>query len=219
MGNDRTVSAPDSDPDLLAIRHLIEDVENSVAPEPVLQNEPVPRRMLRKSEMLPPIPPAEMEAATPRKARSRVNPLKDRMTISGKWAWGHLKSYRPQRKSILLTSAVLLLILQPRFVLGWLAFAVVLLLACYLLLGADAFWRKAVGLFAVIERYQPKAARRWKLRAYAFSKRWDRHLKKLPDPIADKLRLPDLRGLLAADDRHQAVLDARLSRLNSDVMG
>lgn len=132
--------------------------------------------------------------------------------------WQRVRSYRPVRKNILATSSVLLVLLHPFIVLSATLFVFGCILVSYFMAGADTFWRRVVTLFQKWERRNPPAARQVKLRAFKFSKKWERTLNWLPDRMADSMRLPELRGLLAADDKHEAALSDRLSRLHQDTV-
>jgi hypothetical protein len=128
-------------------------------------------------------------------------------------------AYRPERRSVLLTASVLLVLLRPGLVLAALLLCGILVAACYCSLGADAFWRRLLGLHQAWARRQPEPARRAWLRAMLLSRKWERLIARWPDRLADRLRPPDLRGLLAADARHHAALSDRLGRLQQDILG
>lgn len=124
--------------------------------------------------------------------------------------------YRPERKSILWTSLVLMLLLQPFFVFGWSLAVVCFVVALYYFMGADTFWRRVIDGYRKAHRYWPQTARQAKLRAYVFAKKWDRFLNRLPDGMSDQFRVPDLRDVLAADAAHDAAMSDRLTRMDRD---
>lgn len=127
-----------------------------------------------------------------------------------------IKSYEPNRRVILGTSFVLLVILRPWLVLGWSLAAAFALLLCYLLAGPDRFWRRVIALHAAYARRRPARARRLKLKACWYARKWDRFIQRLPQGLADTMASPDLRGLMQADERHDAVIAARLKRMDCD---
>lgn len=128
----------------------------------------------------------------------------------------YAKTYRPKRKVIMGTSGALIVLLYPVAVMGWLLVIGILCLALYLIIGQERFWRGIIALFQAYAKKRPGRARVLKVRAYLVAKRWDRAVDWLPDGLADVLRAPDLRAIVAADARHDAVLSDRLGRLHTD---
>jgi hypothetical protein len=108
---------------------------------------------------------------------------------------------------------VLLLLLHPLAFIGWCVVAAILALAFYLIIGEDRFWRGVVAAHVRFAGLNPVAARRLKVRARLVARRWDRWIAYLPAGMADVLRSPDVRALVLAEKRHDAVLSDRLSRL------
>ncbi len=127
-----------------------------------------------------------------------------------------IKAYRPDRKRILWTSLVLMLLLQPFFVFGWSLFVIVLVWAVYVFWGGDVFWRRIIAMYYWGHQRWPETARQVKLRAYVMGKKWDWILDRAPDRLADYLRGPDVRRIIAADAEHHAAMSDRLTRLNRD---
>ncbi|WP_295314855.1 hypothetical protein [Roseobacter sp.] len=132
------------------------------------------------------------------------------------WLLFRIRAYRPERRAILVTSAVLMLLLQPVFVIGWGVLFGILFVAFYLIVGEERFWKGVISQFRRYARRHPDAARRLKLRAWVLSRRWDRYTAILPDAAADMLRSPDLRAMIVADQKHAAALSERLNRLNHE---
>lgn len=124
-----------------------------------------------------------------------------------------IRTYHPERKRILHTSLVLMLLLQPFFVIGWTFFLLGLVVALYVFWGGDLFWRRLIALYQKAERRWPEPARRLKLKAYVAGKKWDGILDRIPERLADPLRGPDLRRIATADAAHDAILSERLTRL------
>jgi len=142
---------------------------------------------------------------------------KSRLAVIANWLSSKIRSYEPNRKVILWTSLGLLLVLRPGLVIGWSLFAMFLLLVSYLLSGHDRFWRHVVRLYRSFARRQPQAARRLKVRAYLFARKWDRMLEWLPQGLADTLKSPDLRELMSADARHDSAVADRLTRMGDNA--
>ena len=199
------------DADLLAVREMMAAAQSEGRPSDVEASASRPRapRGEKFAKTMPRLAPQPVSEPAQQGRSAR---------LAG-FAWQRVRAYRPQRKRVLLTSLVLLFLLQPMFVLGWTAFGVVAVLICYHAMGGDAFWQRIVTLFRALERRRPAVARRIKLRSYAFSKKWERQIDRLPLQLADSLRLPDLRHLLAAEERHDAVLSDRLRKLSGDTAG
>lgn len=128
-------------------------------------------------------------------------------------ARGRVMGYRPDRKAVLLTSLVLLLLLKPGLVFGSILAALFAVFACYFLMGAEQFWRKILAVHAWMARRWPVTARVVKLRAYVLARKWDAKVAYLPQGLADMLYSPDLRAMLAADARREDVVAERLERL------
>ena len=127
-----------------------------------------------------------------------------------------IKSYRPERRRIFWTSLILMLLLQPFLILGWSLAAGAAVLIYYLSVGGDAFWCKVLSVYSWMQKRWPDTARKIKLRAFVLGRRWDRVLLELPAGLADHLRPPDLRQMMAADAQHDAALNDRLSRLREE---
>ena len=138
------------------------------------------------------------------------------LSILSRKVMHRMLAYRPDRKAILWTSLVLLLLLQPFFVVGWALFIVAVLVSVLLFLGADTFWRRVISAYGFYAARFPQAARVLKLRAYVVNRKWERLLRWLPAALADQLRCPNLREIIAADVRHVAAMDSRLSRLEQE---
>lgn len=127
-----------------------------------------------------------------------------------------IKSYRPERRRIFRTSLILMLLLQPFLILGWSLAAGAAVMIYYLSVGGDAFWCKVLSVYSWMQKRWPETARAIKLRAFVLGRRWDRVLLDLPSGMADHLRPPDLRQMIAADAQHDAALNDRLNRLREE---
>ena len=130
---------------------------------------------------------------------------------------GAVRNYEPDRKVIIRTSAILLVLLKPALVFGTLFLGVFALLLSYLFAGPERFWRAVVSLYRAYARKRPQAARILKLRAYKIAKKWNRVLSWAPQGVADALRVPDVTAMLAADARHESAMTLRLNRLQQDA--
>lgn len=227
-----TDPATDNDAELAAIRNLMSTAEGAGETPAKAESEsaaaPALRSMAQAAAFLPavvtakilPAPADAPEQVQPdhkpevaEKQPSRTAELAGRMF---RWAFAHVKAYRPERKRILITSLVLLLVLKPFFVIGWTAVFVMGVVLCFAVMGADAFWRKVIDLYQRFARRRPEHARVLKLRAYVVARKWDRLLRFLPAAMADQMRPPDLRDVIAADARHALAMQDRLQRLNKD---
>ncbi|WP_298845305.1 hypothetical protein [uncultured Roseobacter sp.] len=124
-----------------------------------------------------------------------------------------IRTYRPDRKSILLTSLVLLTLLWPHLIIGSVLISVLSLLAAYFVMGHEVFWRRALGCFSLFQRVAPQTGRKLRARLWLGARKWARLTGLLPESFARRLQLPDLRAIAGARDRHDAVLSERLSRL------
>lgn len=203
-----------ADADLLAVRRLMEDSAQTVSPDGEqdrAQGESKSNRkpaVLRGRSVLPPLERAGSQSLPPQGGAAQKL-----FRSACRTAFDRAKTYRPERKRILWTSLVLMLLLQPFFVIGWSVFCVGLVVALYVLWGGDVFWRRLIAVYQNAARRWPEPARSVKLRAYVIGKKWDWIVDRMPDRLAEQLRAPDLRGIIAADAQHEAVLSERLSRL------
>ena len=224
----------DVDADLAAIRTLIHEAGSTDHPTTSSAGEepsavvPEQRAEAQNTSFLPAVVRAKIttspmhqekpaptgdQPATAAKQPSRLAAMTKQLF---RWAWERIKTYRPERKRILVTSLVLLLILKPFFVIGWTAVFVMAVVICFAVMGADAFWRKVIDMYQGFARRWPAHARVLKLRSYVLARKWDRLLGYLPAGLADQMRPPDLRDVIAADARHSSAMQDRLQRMNKD---
>lgn len=200
----------------VAVRATTEVASQAASPTQSTRQEAtaLPNPAARK--MLPPVSASEDTGAVD----TEDAPGKATIVLrrASAWALHQIKTYRPIRKNILWTSLVLLLLLKPFMVIGWTITLIVTVCVVFFALGADTFWRKVISLYQGYRRRYPEAARVLKVRSYAMAKKWDRLLNRLPDRMADVLRVPDLRALVKADARHDAALSDRLTRLRDDPL-
>ncbi|MEM1075171.1 MAG: hypothetical protein AAF665_16805 [Pseudomonadota bacterium] len=153
-------------------------------------------------------PEADIRQETPdrSKRRTAVTLLRQRVL-----------SYRPDRKVIFRTSLILLLLLQPFWVIGLTLALVGSVLLCHALMGAEAFWLRIIGLYRVFARRWPDHARAVKLRAYKSGKKWDLFLSRRAPRIRDMFGTPDLRHISQAETRHDQILSERLQRVREEL--
>ena len=198
------------DYDIAAVRAVIEEAEQpEFDPEPVIQKWTTPGGSETPDQ-------GESGKAKPSNdAKGSTEPSWVKLAIMHGLAWclNRIKTYRPERKRILLTSLVLLLLLKPFFVIGWTAVGFIAVVLTFAILGADAFWRKVIDLYRLFARRKPAAARQLKIRAYLVARKWDRILQLAPAGLADQLRPPDLRDIVAADARHETAMQDRLQKI------
>lgn len=209
-----------ADGDLLAIRALLNETGGVASvPKPKVRDENQPvRTAVPASQPAPAVVVAEVRTTAKIAAENPpAQPKQSRIALHARRllgeAWAAMYAYRPDRKNILWTSLVLMLLLQPFFVLGWSLFFLGSVLLCFYVMGGDRFWRRVISMYQALQYRQPKLARAIKVRSYVLAKRWDSLLRHLPDGLATALRSPDLRNVIAADARHEAAVVDRLARL------
>jgi hypothetical protein len=230
----RTKTDQSVDAEILAIRNLIEQHAVQAEPAPMSKAKaivkPAPQLHDTRRNSSGPGPNAPLEERSGPRAEERISggaespakphnpkeaqPSLPRVLLDK--AIGKIKTYRPNRRAIVWTSVILLLLLHPVAFVGWTLVAAIFLLAGYLMVGEDAFWRGVISMHGRYARVSPEAARRLRVQARLFARRWDRGLHWLPDRMADSLRAPDVRSLVVADARHEAAMLDRLRRLNTD---
>ncbi|QJF50167.1 hypothetical protein [Roseobacter ponti] len=200
MSDNRSAAQEESkgaDADVLAVRSLIETTRADPGEEVAAVNE---------------ASASETRGVAARPGAADRRPGGDLVA----WLLARVRAYRPERRAVLVTSAVLLLLLQPVFVIGWGVLLGILFVAFYLIVGEERFWKGVISQFRRYARRRPDAARRLKVRAWVLSRRWDRYTGILPDAVADMLRSPDLRAMIVADQKHAAALSERLNRLSHE---
>ncbi|WP_299829167.1 hypothetical protein [uncultured Roseobacter sp.] len=195
------------DRDIAAIRAMI--AEESTAPDVPAAKPTSPRRRAQGKR------PAQRQfekPAAPVPAPARKPLLRPVLQSARR----RVLSYRPNAKTVLATSLVLLLVLQPVLVLGTLLIAAIGLMITFLILGAETFWRRFLSVFNLYARWFPASARSLRIRSELAARKWDRLLERLPDRLEDCLRAPDLRAMARADKRHAEAVADRLSRLHDE---
>lgn len=203
---DTSLSKEHGDPDLAAVRMLIDS-----HPAPAAEDVGAQGPDQQGAGRFPDLAKADVPSVPHSSDRLRRRAARVRGTVMAR-----VKAYDPDAKTIVWTSVVLMLLLQPVFVLGWSLALIAMVLAVYWLIGGDQFWRRVIRAYELAEPRWPVAARQAKLRGYAAAKKWDRLLSRLPVAVSDRLRVPDLRDVIAADAAHDAVMSDRLTRLERD---
>lgn len=212
MTQSDTYEKEESDADLEAVRKVIAGCADDAPPQTTERTEAEDASLAagegRGKWRFPQLKKApDSEQALPLNGQTGVVASACRTALS------RMKTYRPERKRILRTSLVLMLLLQPFFVIGWTVFLIGLVVALYVFWGGDVFWRKLIAVYQAAERKWPAPARQLKIRSYVISKRWNSLQDRIPQQVADRLRGPDLRQLAMADAQHEAILSERLGRL------
>ncbi|WP_299734835.1 hypothetical protein [uncultured Roseobacter sp.] len=206
MGNTQDVDA-----DIVAIRALLADeVVPKNTPKEFNRLKTLPKQSRAETARRDVEKPAAVKAAMPRTAKKPV--LRPILF----WLLRRVGAYRPNTKSVLWTSLILMLLLQPVLVFGTLLLAAVLFLSGYLIMGSDRFWRRLLEAFAVFARWCPGPARRFRVGCRIAARKWDACLNRLPGRWTDGFRAPDLRQIARADKLHAKVMADRLSRLRDE---
>ncbi|WP_299780993.1 hypothetical protein [uncultured Roseobacter sp.] len=181
--------------------------EESKAPDVPAAKPTSPRRMAQGKH------PAQQQFEKPAAPAPARKPLLRPVLQSAR---RRILSYRPNAKTVLATSLVLLLLLQPVLVLGTLLIVAIGLMITFLILGAETFWRRFLSVFNLYARWFPASARSLRIRSELAARKWDRLLERLPGRLEDCLRAPDLRAMARADKRHAEAVADRLSRLHDE---
>ncbi len=205
---------PEPDRELTAIRTLIQEQDVSRDTSAASSGASSP---LRSAARLPRLTSAEPETSAAPVAPQEGGAARRRLRHLLSKATRSVISYRPERKKILLTSLVLLLILQPMWIVVPTLLCAIALAIAYHNMGSDGFWQRVVTLFRHWETRQPDKARVARLRAALWARKWDRLLAKLPGDWALHWRAPDLKAIAAAEAKHDAALTDRLTRLHQDA--
>jgi hypothetical protein len=124
--------------------------------------------------------------------------------------------FQPSRKLIALTVFLAVLVLRPHWVFLSMVLTLFVIMGAFVFLGADKVWRTVVRSLHFFAGRSPERAQRLVKGLDEFALRWDGFLDRFPDGIVDGLYLPDFQSLMDAQDQHDAVVDARLSRLQAE---
>ncbi|MEP5729819.1 MAG: hypothetical protein ABJL67_10685 [Sulfitobacter sp.] len=215
--------AADIDPKALAaIRNLIE-TDSKAALDPVAApkaaaekpQEPTasatPRRKVKPA--MPDVAPQE-PVARPQPRRTNPNPQKQAVKVGLiQRLKAKITGYRPTPRHLILGSLALLVLLRPGLVLAVLFFSIFVMIAIFLILGYDGFWRRAMGLGRWYASRRPNRAVELHRKIDAFAMKWDAILDRFPEGSVDGLYLPDFGDLATADKRHDEALDRRFANL------
>jgi hypothetical protein len=212
-----STNAPlDADPTLASIRSILHDeVPSKDVPEAKKGLKPVDIAALqaavtnklgsRKSQA---------QSSTPQKPKAS-EPRPNFANIRSPLA-GMKLPFKVNRKYVFGGALILLALLRPMWVVLFLIFSLIVGAACFTIMGADRTWSKVMGPFKKFAARSPDRAHRMAARLDSFALRWDGFLDRFPEGTVDWLYLPDFRSLQDADERHDAVVDARLSRLRTE---
>jgi hypothetical protein len=154
-------------------------------------------------------------ARTPRAAKTPPKPPAEaQASRAGGRGAANLAGYRPKPAHIALAAFVLLVLMRPWLVLGFLFVGFFILAGVFLVLGYDGFWHGVMRVNRWYARRRPARAAIVLSRLDRFAMRWDAVLDRFPEGSVDGLYLPDFGSLATADRRHEEVLERRLSGLS-----
>ncbi|WP_135500999.1 hypothetical protein [Roseovarius aestuariivivens] len=187
-----TAAPEEEGEDDILTREIAEVIEGGdAAPTPVRRRFRLPRVALPRIG-LPRVPVPNIRlrnAAEPAPKTPAAQPETRRMPRLAIPA--ALRGYRPTRKHVILAALALVVLWRPlllpilAFVTFWLG------LIIYLTVGPERCAEMGAGIWARFAARFPKRAERVRRRADAFAERFDRFLDRLPEPLADRLALPD----------------------------
>ena len=203
---------------LSAIRDMI-SAEQETAPPP-----PAAERTMRKAQAVSAQQPAPVTSApaavepqpAPPPAASPQGPVarpeKDGVLAKAK---ARVLGYRPTPKHMMIAAVVLLVLFRPWLVVSLVLLSILAVVATFLILGYDGFWKKSIGLARWYARRRPSRAAELHRKLDDFAYRWDAFLDRFPEGTVDGLYLPDFEELAVADDRHAEAMDRRLAQLDN----
>ena len=193
---------------LSTIRTVLTEVEEE-APAPAKKRGGLfPRK---GSKAFAPLAEADPETETPAR-RTKAARLGTRLAPLVTALAGRARLIR--RKHLLFAVVLCLMILKPHwFVLGAVGVAA-LIMAAFLLIGAERIWRGVMLALHELSETDPGRAVRIRLRLDAFAMRWDAVLDRFPDGTVDGLYMPDFQVLSQEEARAEARLNERLQRIS-----
>lgn len=197
----------DADPTMTAIREILHD-SAPVADGPDPKAAKVQTKKIK-------VPKAQEEvrvnAAKSFKSASEAKPLENRSLFQAAKS-----SFQSNRKLIGLMAILALVFFRPHWVFLSVVLVLFLTLGAFVLLGADRVWGGAMRGLKYLGQRSPEKVQQWVKRLDKFALRWDAILDRFPEGAVDGLYLPDFQSLMEAEDQHDAVIDARLSRLQAE---
>lgn len=206
-------------------------IRNLLATEPEVEPQPVEERQAAKAEAaFVPLPEAAAHAHEPRPVMASAKPSKADLKAAKRAAKAKAKAfrtgdgildrvkakvvgYRPTPKHIVLACLTLLIIFRPWLVLGLVFLSSFIVMAIFLILGYDGFWRRGMGLARWYARRRPARSVELHRKLDTFAMKWDAVLDRFPEGSVDGLYLPDFGDLAEAEARHDAALDRRFESL------
>jgi len=166
--------------------------------------------MARNSTPRPRVKSERLQAAAPLAAQEKMQaPKSGRLDA----ARASLSSYRPSRRSVMIASAVLFVLLFPWLVFWTVFLSVFVLVGVFLALGHDGFWLRVTDLVQAYTSRFPERAGPLHRKLDAFAMKWDTILDRFPDGSVDGLYMPDFNDLAQAESRYDAALDRRFADL------
>lgn len=124
--------------------------------------------------------------------------------------------FQVKRKHVVWIGFVVAVVLRPNWFLLTFVLSAILLLGAFAVFGTNKTWRAIMWGFNGYARRSPERAKRFAKRMDRAAMRWDGFLDRFPEGMVDGLYLPDFQSIQDADDKHNAVVDARLSRMHAE---
>jgi hypothetical protein len=124
--------------------------------------------------------------------------------------------FQAKRKHLVWAGFALAIVLRPHWFLLTVILTVILFLGAFAVFGPSKTWGAIMWTFNIFAGRSPERAKRFAKRMDRAAMRWDGFLDRFPEGIVDGLYLPDFQSIQAAEEQHDAVVDARLSRMHAE---
>jgi hypothetical protein len=124
--------------------------------------------------------------------------------------------FQPRRKHVVWAGFACAIVLRPNWFLLTFMLPIIVFLGAFAVFGANKSWGCIMWIFSVFAGRSPQRANRFARRMDKVAVLWDGILDRFPEGMVDGLYLPDFQSILAAEERHDAVVDARLSRMHAE---
>jgi hypothetical protein len=124
--------------------------------------------------------------------------------------------FQAKRKHLVWAGFALAIVLRPHWFLLTVILTVILFFGAFAVFGASKTWGAIMWTFNILAGRSPERAKRFAKRMDRAAMRWDGFLDRLPEGMVDGLYLPDFQTIQAAEEQHDAVVDARLSRMRAE---
>lgn len=213
----------ESDPTMSAIREVLgaptpsdgaSDAERREVPAERRSERRMPGNMAEKMpEKMPGNRAGQNETAQVSQAAQKDSPSKKGIGLKLPMLGEMKLPFRPARRQIMWGAVALLVLLRPHWFVLTVFLGLFVIIGVFAVFGAENVWAGLMRIFSRFVARSPERGQRMVQRLDAVAMRWDGFLDRFPEGSVDGLYLPDFQSLREAEERHNSVVDERLSRM------